>query len=173
VIRKGIHASVIIDVQGEITLPDTTIIEPGCIIFGGPSSKFTFGAMNTIYPACTFRIDRGFMTTGDQVSFGPQCMIYEPRAGLTIGDNVLIAGSVMICGVQHGFAKTNISIRDQETTDLPVRIGNDVWIGMGAIVMPGATIGDGCVIGAGSVVTGTIPPRSIGKGVPFKKTRDR
>jgi acetyltransferase-like isoleucine patch superfamily enzyme len=148
-ISKGIHATVTIDVEGELTIPDTTIIEPGCIIYGGPRARFTFGAQNTIYPGCTFRIDRGFMATGDLVSFGPQCVVYEPRAGLTIGDNVLIAGGVMMCGVQHGFARTDIPIREQETRELPIVIGSDVWIGMGAILMPGAEIGDGCVIGAG------------------------
>ena len=172
-IRKGVHPSVTIDVQGELILPATTIIEPGCIFYGGPQGSFHFGEENTIYPGCVFRIDRGFMSTGNRVSFGPGCVIYEPRAGLTIGDNVLLAGGAMICGVQHGFARKDIPMRDQETRDLPIVIGSDVWLGMGVILMPGVAIGDGSIIGAGSVVTENVPPLTIGNGVPFRKTRER
>jgi acetyltransferase-like isoleucine patch superfamily enzyme len=172
-IRRGIHASVVIDVEGKLVLPKTTIIEPGCVLYGGPAAELRFGEQNTIYPGCTFRVDRGFIVTGSRVSFGPNCAIYEPRAGLTIGDDTLIAGGVMICGVQHGFERTDMPMRDQPTRELPVTIGSDVWIGMGAILLPGAEIGDGCVIGAGSVVTGRVPPRTIGKGVPFRGERER
>lgn len=172
-IARGIHSSVILEVAGAMRMPQSTVIEPGCILYGGAEAEFRFGEMNILYAGCVFRIERGFLQTGSRVSFGPNVTIYEPRAGLTIGDNVLIAGGVTICGVQHGFARTDLPIRDQETTDLPVTIGSDVWIGMGAIIMPGATIGDGSVIGAGSVVSGVVPPRAVGKGVPFVKSRDR
>ena len=50
----------------------------------------------------------------------------------------------------------------------PVFIGNDVWIGLNAIIMDGVTIGDGAVIGAGAVVTKDIPPYAIAVGVPAK-----
>jgi virginiamycin A acetyltransferase len=52
-------------------------------------------------------------------------------------------------------------------------IGNDVWIGDGAIVMPGLTIGDGAVIGAGAVVTKDVPAYAIVAGVPSRVIRYR
>lgn len=169
----GIHKTVVIDVAGSIELPPSTVVEPNTIFFGGGESVFEFGEMNTIYPGCIFRIERGFIKTGARVSFGPGCIIYEPRAGLTIGANTLIAGGVKICGVNHGFSSLDHPIRDQPTRELPIEIGNDVWIGMGAIILPGVTIGDGCVIGANSVVNKDVPPMSIGVGSPFRVTGHR
>jgi len=173
VIRKGIHPSVIIDVEGVLDLPESTTIEPGTILYGGPQARLHFGEMNTIYPGCLFRLERGVIETGDRVSFGPGCIIYETRAGLRIGDHTLIAGGVKICGVNHGFADPHVPMRDQPSQALPVIIGADVWIGMGAIILPGVEIGDGCIIGAGAVVTKSMPPGTMGRGVPCKPTGRR
>lgn len=60
--------------------------------------------------------------------------------------------------------------RSQPDILLPVKIGNDVWIGAGAKILGGVTIGDGCVIGAGAVVTKTLPPFAIATGVPAQIT---
>ena len=54
----------------------------------------------------------------------------------------------------------------------PVTIGNNVWIGLGAIILPGVTIGDNSVIGAGSVVTRDIPANVIAYGAPCKVIRE-
>ncbi len=55
----------------------------------------------------------------------------------------------------------------------PVTIGNDVWIGHGAVVMPGVTIGDGAVVGANAVVTRDVAPYEIVAGVPARPLRMR
>ena len=52
-----------------------------------------------------------------------------------------------------------------------VEIGNDVWIGGGATILPGVTIGDGAVIAAGAVVSRSIPPRMMAAGVPARVVR--
>lgn len=54
---------------------------------------------------------------------------------------------------------------------MPVTIGNDVWIGGGAIVLPGVTIGDGAVVGAGAVVTKDVEPMVVKAGNPAKVVR--
>jgi hypothetical protein len=54
-----------------------------------------------------------------------------------------------------------------------VRIGNDVWIGMRAIIMNGLTIGDGAIVAAGAVVTKDVPPYSIVAGVPARVVKKR
>lgn len=55
----------------------------------------------------------------------------------------------------------------------PVTIGHDVWIGHGAIVLPGRRIGDGAVVAAGAVVTKDVAPYTIVAGVPAKPVRER
>ena len=54
---------------------------------------------------------------------------------------------------------------------LPVHIGNDVWIGSNAVILPGITIGDNSVIGAGSVVTHDIPADCVAVGNPCRVMR--
>ena len=66
-INKSIHKSAVIDFQGELTLPETTIIEPMVTIYGGADEKLTFGDMNIIYPSTSIRIDRGFMETSSSL----------------------------------------------------------------------------------------------------------
>ncbi|MEJ6784359.1 DapH/DapD/GlmU-related protein [Aminobacter sp. Piv2-1] len=55
----------------------------------------------------------------------------------------------------------------------PVTVGNDVWIGHGAVIMPGVTIGNGAVIGANSVVTRDVGPFEVFAGVPARRLKMR
>ena len=91
------------------------------------------------------------------------------EAPVTIGDRVLIGPNVGIYTVNHAL------LPDQRAEgimrSLPVRIGNDVWIGGHAVITQGVTIGDGAVIGAGSVVTHDIPPRVVAAGNPCRVLR--
>ena len=59
----------------------------------------------------------------------------------------------------------------EDLTSQPVTVGNRCWIGGGAILLPGVTIGDGTTVGAGSVVTKSLPPRSIAAGNPCRILR--
>ena len=69
---------------------------------------------------------------------------------------------------QFGLADENLFLPASEVT-----VGNDVWIGCGAILMPGITIGDGAVVGAGSVVTKDVPPYTVIAGAPAKPLKSR
>lgn len=68
--------------------------------------------------------------------------------GITFGQNIIIAPGVKIISANHDYHKRNSS-----TYKEPIIIGNNVWIGANAIILPGVEIGNNCVIGAGSVVT--------------------
>lgn len=169
----GIHASVVICGDGHIVIPASTIIEAGTVLDVRSGASLLFGERNTIYPNCTFRLGKGRLATGQDVSFGPGVVIYEPRGGVDIGDHCLIAAGVKMCGTGHEFTSLDRPIRQQPTWDAPIVIEPDVWLGMGAIVLPGVRIGRGSVIGAGSVVTRSIPPGVVAHGSPCRPRRRR
>jgi len=120
-------------------------------------------------------IEHGFNCDyGDKISIGNRvfinfnCTLLD-GGRITIGDDVLIAPNVQILTVNHPLSplerlkKTNL-IKD-------VSIGNNVWIGAGAIILPGVTVGDDVVIGAGSVVTKSLDEGWLYAGNPAKKER--
>ncbi|EHY57615.1 hypothetical protein HRR83_005476 [Exophiala dermatitidis] len=86
-----------------------------------------------------------------------------------IGDRVQMGPGVSIYTATH---ETSIlSRRKYVEFGLPVRIGDDCWIGGQAIILPGVTIGQGCTIGAGSVVTKDVPDFSVAVGSPCRVIR--
>lgn len=172
-IRKGIHTSSVVESFGQMFLPESTIIEPLAVVYIGERGRLALGEMNIIYPGATFRIDQGWMETGREVSFGSGCHIYEPRAGLVIGDHCMIGGGVMICGVNHGYASMDVPMRHQPAESAPIIIGRDVWIGMGAIILPGVKLGDGSIVGAGAVVTSDVAPGAVVSGIPARIAKHR
>lgn len=102
---------------------------------------------------------------GDHSGIGVNCSIHGP---LTIGDNVMMGPEVVVLTNSHRFDKVDIPMNMQGTDSDPVVIGNDVWIGTRAIILPGVTIGSGVIIGAGAVVTKDIPDFAVVGGVPAK-----
>lgn len=94
---------------------------------------------------------------------------------IIIGDDTLIASHVYISDNSHGdyTSKMDSSTPDEipiqrQYVIKPVTIGSKVWIGEGAIIMPGVSIGNSAVIGAHSVVKHSIPPNCIVAGAPAK-----
>lgn len=99
---------------------------------------------------------------GDRVAIAEFVHIWG-KGKVEIGDNTIIASHSIITSQTHD--KTAFNYRDTMILK-PVRIGRRVWIGSGAIIMPGVTIGDGAIIGAGSVVTRDVRENSIVIGNP-------
>ncbi|MDR0658403.1 MAG: sugar O-acetyltransferase [Mediterranea sp.] len=116
---------------------------------------------------------------GDNVSVNMNCTFVDCNK-ITVGNRVLIASNVQIYTAAHP-VELNERLTPGWTADsgeyfwrtfaLPVTIGDDCWIGGGAIIVPGVTIGRGSVIGAGSVVTKDIPENSLAVGNPCRVIR--
>lgn len=88
---------------------------------------------------------------------------------ITIGKDCLIAPNVTISTTGH---PVHPDLRTKGMYSFPVTIGDNVWIGVGAIILPGVTIGNNSVIGAGSVVIKNIPANVIAFGTPCKVIRE-
>lgn len=109
------------------------------------------------------------LTIGDDFFVGTFCYI-NGIAGLTIGNRVTIAHGAKIF-TDSGPNTSPLLQKDFPITTGAVSIGNDVWIGANAIVLPGVKIGNHCVVGAGSVVKEDVPDRTVVVGVPAKAIR--
>lgn len=87
-----------------------------------------------------------------------------------IGDHTMIGPNVTIATAGHPILP---ELREKEMQyNVDVKIGRNVWIGAGAIIVPGVTIGDNTVIGAGSVVTKDIPANVVADGNPCRVMRE-
>ena len=121
------------------------------------------------------------MHIGKNFYCGPGFTVLD-HAKVTIGDNVMIAPHVSLLTAYHPKHYTQRIVRKMPDTfephgrgdyELisPITIGNNVWIGSSAIVLPGVSIGDNSIIGAGSVVTRSVPTDSLAIGSPAKVVR--
>jgi maltose O-acetyltransferase len=105
---------------------------------------------------------------GERVFFNFNCVVLDV-CSVRIGDFTLFGPAVQIYTPMHPF---NAELRRREEFGKPVEIASDVWVGGGAIILPGVRIGRRAVIGAGSVVTRDIPEGVFAAGNPCRVIRE-
>ena len=93
--------------------------------------------------------------------------------GIEFGDYVLIGSNVTISSGKHPLVGSEPPIFARPSEPLPIIIGDDVWIGAGAVIVPGVTLAKGTVVGANSVITKSTEPYSVMAGVPARLLRKR
>jgi len=142
----------------------------------GPHSDFRctdggalrIGKSTDINADCSIIIQRGRLEIGDHVFIGRGCTIVA-RESVEIGSHCLIAERVTIRDQDHRIhGDPAIPIRSAGMESAPIKIGNDVWIGAGAVVLKGTTIGDGAVVAANAVVNRNVAENEIVGGVPAR-----
>jgi acetyltransferase-like isoleucine patch superfamily enzyme len=137
---------------GQVWIEDDVFINDGTIIEVGEGGNLVIGRGTTIQPRCQFSAYKGDIRIGKEVQIAPNCAFYP---------------------YDHSIAP-GIKIKDQPlTTRGGITIGDDVWIGYGAIILDGVNIGKGAVVGAGSVVKSHVPDGAIAVGVPARVIKTR
>ena len=116
----------------------------------------------------------GALLIGRSTQIGEYNNLRSEGAELRIGDYCLFAQFVSLIASGHGYARRDQLIADQPLPDKDgLTIGDDVWIGANAVVLPGIVIGSGAVIAAGSVVTRDVAPYAIVAGAPARSIGER
>lgn len=124
------------------------------------------GQGSIIHMWCNFFYPPG-VKIGQGTIIGDHCFL-DGRAPLKIGDHVDIASRVLIYNSHH-----DIHDEDFRPIEKPVTIGDYVFIGARATILPGVKIGEGAVVAAGAVVTKDVAPKKVVGGVPAREIKER
>jgi maltose O-acetyltransferase len=106
---------------------------------------------------------------GTKVSFAAYVHVWG-GGGVKIGDRVMIGSHTAITSVTHDY---HSEVMYGTVVTKPVVIGDDVWIGAHAVILPGVKIGEGAVIGAGAIVSTDVPDYAVVVGIPGRVVRFR
>lgn len=133
-----------------------------------PYRRFSLGDYSVVESFCCINNAVGDVIIGDHTRIGLHNTVIGP---VSIGSHVNLAQGITVTALNHNFANADRRIDEQGVSTTPVRIGNDIWIGANAVILPGVEIGDHSVVAAGAVVTKSVPPHSLVAGVPAKIIR--
>jgi maltose O-acetyltransferase len=123
----------------------------------------------TVWMQPPFYCDYGSnIELGERVFFNFNCVVLDV-CPVRIGDYTLFGPAVQIYTAMHPF---NAALRRRQEFGKAIEIGSDVWVGGGALILPGVRIGSRAVIGAGSVVTRDIPDGVFAAGNPCRVIRE-
>jgi acetyltransferase-like isoleucine patch superfamily enzyme len=160
---------------GRMTLGDRVAIDDYTLLDASGAGEAGMSCGNDVIISrnCVIQCKTDSLTLGNRVDIGCNTILSSGN-GIFIGDSVLIAGNCYIGGGRYVTDRIDIPMMEQGVYSKgPVVIGDDVWLGAGAIVLDGVRIGKGCVIGAGALVTKDLPDYSVAVGVPAQVVRKR
>jgi len=124
---------------------------------------------DTVWMQPPFFCDYGTnIELGERVFFNFNCVVLDVCL-VRVGDHTLFGPGVQILTPVHPM---NAARRRREESGKPIEIGADVWVGGGALILPGVRIGSRAVIGAGSVVTRDVPEGVFAAGNPCRIIRE-
>jgi acetyltransferase-like isoleucine patch superfamily enzyme len=137
--------------EGRLQIGEGTLLEPGCWLTLAPEARIVIGEgcflnRNTMLAA----LDR-----------------------IEVGDHTMFANGCFVGDAEHRFDDPDTPVTRQGfTSDGPVRIGSNCWLGVNCVITSGVEVGDRSVVGANSVVTEDLPPGTIAAGAPARVIRE-
>ena len=130
-----------------------------------PYRRFTIGKRSVVESYSCINNAVGDVIIGDHTRIGLHNTVIGP---VTIGSHVNLAQGIVVTALNHNFENPKLRIDEQGVSTQPVTIGDDVWIGANAVILPGVAIGSHVVVAAGAVVTKDVPSHTLVAGVPAK-----
>ena len=157
---------------GKIVFGDNVAIDDNAVIDAKGHSEvgISLGNEVIINRYCMLKAKTGPINVGKRTSIGSGTIITSYN-GVEIGESVIIAGGCSISAGGYNIydLPSNESLMDQGVyTKGPITIGDDSWIGSGAIILDGITVGKHAVVGAGAVVTKDVADSEIVAGIPAR-----
>ena len=144
-----------------------TYIAAPIFIFGG--RNITIGRDVRIFPHSRFEAhDRGWIVIGDDVSIGQNFHVISLQTNLNIGAHTTVSSNVMITNIDHEYREIGIHILHQPFLHRKTTIGENCFIGFGAMIQAGTVLGKQCIVGANSVVRGEFPDYCVIVGAPAR-----
>ena len=177
-IRRLHHAGVECLLPAGVVLPGDIVLEPPCSLkFLLPQHRLSLGAFSyAVSGYCAAASIGRYTSIGEQVQLGRHShptrqlstspALYRPGRLFNVGDGYPGAA-------EHAAFRPRPLPADTPPELRPISIGNDVYIGHGAFVLPGITIGDGAIVGGQAVVVKDVPPYAVVAGNPAEIRRFR
>jgi len=103
---------------------------------------------------------------GARCWIGVNAVLASGQGGLSLGDDVLIGPQAVLVTGDHDFSRLDLPATQRGYTGRPITIGDNVWIGAGAVVLGGVNVGSNSVVAAGAVVTRDVAAGTVVGGVP-------
>ena len=120
---------------------------------------------------------RCYVGNGSRLSVGSRSQLGQNarlNGQITIGDDVMMGPDVVMMSTSHDHRDVTLPMNSSPNPlDNPIILGDDIWVGTRAIILPGVEIGSHSIIGAGAVVSKSFPPYSVVGGVPARRIKDR
>lgn len=135
-------------------------------------SKIELATGARIFPGSRLEVhsDAGRIIIGRHCSIG-QNFHCTAIGTIKIGARTVITANVCVTDIAHDFEVPSVAQVDQQFIGSQTIIGENVFIGVGAVILPGTSIGDNCIIGANSVVQGDFSCNTVIAGVPAKSIK--
>lgn len=137
------------------------------------SKQFKLGSDCVISSFTKIKASDGELVLGRRSSVEFGSFIASGSAGIHIGENCMIGPNVSIIGNSYDYSKKGVNLEDLGKTSKGIRIGNNVWIGAGSIILDGSVIGDDTIIVANSLINRKYKGSEILQGSPAKSILKR
>lgn len=149
-------------------LPASVVIEGRAYVYG--TGAIRIGENGLLYPHLYLETQQNAEIVLDEGVVLSTGVHVAARVGIRIGRGTMIGEYTSLRDANHARDEGRM-VRESGYVARPIVIGDDVWIGRGAIVLGGVTIGDGATIGANAVVTHDVPAGAVVAGVPARPLR--
>jgi acetyltransferase-like isoleucine patch superfamily enzyme len=139
--------------------------------------KFKHFADTAEFRPGAYAVGCSAISIGSRVVIRPGCMLHAapdvPDVAITIEDDVMMGSGVHIYTDNHNFDDPAVPVIDQGySLTRAVVLKKGCWVGANAIILPGVAVGENAVVGAGSVVTRSVPPRTLVAENPARVIRE-